>query len=254
MTAKISISGKALQKLSKQVVIAIEQKILGGTNATALTSAVKPIVAEAISNAIGGKSQTGSTIVSRAFQPLAQPNAKDLVGRLGVGKAGSVSTDKLKNAWRLLLPSVGLTGEKTVSSLSGTFSKKAIRGGRFGTFNFKIDVEAFYAARISTYSYFKDNEFVLIPWMKHYIEGVEIRNYEFVKPGSKTFQKAKKKKKFASISRTGLGYLTKVPSGQMSIAPASAEPFVLLETRVLAAFRTKEFADKIKKAISETTG
>jgi hypothetical protein len=257
----LELSDGSLNGLTNQFITALEKKLTSSQARSRLTAAVKPFVAKAIAQAIGGKSGAGNTAAARAFRPLSQPNSDELVGRLGVGKDGSVDTAKLNNGWRVLVPSnSGRATGGSASTVNGTFSAASIKSGNFGRFNLDIDLDAFYNARVNTFGYFNRSgaggsqdaaeALVIVPWMKHFIEGVEVPGFGFVKPSSPAFQKARNSENFSRITRTGLGFMIKIPSGSFRIAPATPSPFTTLLAAITRTFESKQFADGIKIEIA----
>lgn len=260
MAKFLSISDNALQRFTKDVQEAINKKLTSPAARARLTNQVKPFIAEEIAHAIAGAGGTGNTVAARAFQPLKQPNADDIVGRLGVGDDGRPNREKLSNGWRLLIPSRSgrRTGETAVS-VNGSFSASGFRAGDFGRFEYLIDLAAFYNARVNTFGYFSRktangssaavDALVIIPWMKNFIEGTQVSGYGFVRPGSKTFNKTRNSPRFGQITRTGLGYLIRIPSGSFRIQAAAPNPFDVVLTSISRKFRSTQFSRELERRI-----
>lgn len=250
------LDDNTLKNFSKRFIQSIENRLTEPTVRNKLSNEVRKYVAKTVREAIGGKGLSGNTEAAIAFQPLKQPDAEEIVGRLGVGKGGRPNKEKLANAWRLLLPSE--TGRRTKSSAAqiiGGFSKAAFKSGDFGHFSLRIDLEAFYSARVSTYGYYnRKNKFapnedglIIIEWMRDYIEGTRVEGYNFIKPNTQRFKKAFARN--TSVSRTGYGFLARVPSKNFRIWKRPADPYDALLDAIADAYSAPKFKREMGRII-----
>lgn len=241
MAIKVTLDGITSKALAKAII-----KKLGTTKD--LAPKIKAYVIEEIKLAIGGK--TGNARAAQAFQPLKQPNAEELVGKLGVGKGGSFNLDKLTNAWRQLLPE-----DKDgfgIAKVTGSFSIKRIKSGKLGQFTYKLNKEEFLNTRLSTFGYLNrrfaaddaakgESGLVIIPWMRHYIEGVVVDGFGF-------------SKKLNQTSRTGVGIMVKIPRGSFKIPPLNIQPFNEVEEAIKRRFKSGAFKAGFRAIIKKAVG
>lgn len=240
---KVKLHGLTDKKLAK----AITEKLGKAGGVAGLSRQVKSYVISQITQAIGGKGLAGTTKAAIAFQPHKQSNSTMLIGKLGVGhfvsgRGGKIDYEKLSGAWAHTLPrSSGILG---LANVSGKFSIKGIGGGRLGVFEYSLSKEKLYNGRLATFGYFNRKDeggLVVIPWLRHYIEGVQIGGYEFsLSP---------------KYSRTNIGIMSKVPGSAFEIPPLNIDPFGEILKAIERRFKSKNFRNGftaiIKRAIKD---
>lgn len=175
------------------------------------------------------------------FRPDRGPNGgSDVVGQLGIGFGGRPDNDKINNAYKLLKP--GTSSAK----VSLSFQR---RQANFGRVNYSIKIENFYNSDLTTYlpSLGRVSNGNIdfnrpVPWMRHFIEGLEVQGYDYIDEGDKLFNKNR--------SRTGEGLMIKIPTHTFVFRGAGyAATFDLLIAAIVKKLTTKPFIKKIENAL-----
>jgi hypothetical protein len=236
LSANVDIDSKLAEKIKK--------KITSAAVTRALSNKIRPLVEEQISEAIGGKNDAGNTNIAKLLKPHIQ-GGDELVGRLGVSDPrdpGTPDYEKLNNAWRELVPGKDRAAKFTVSIDRQNIDKLI-------TIKYTIDKDAFYDAKVCKFVYYKEGERVTINWMRDYIEGASVEGYGFSSPSSKSFQRVARSGNLSRVSRTGLGFLIKIPNGSFRIQPLGTNPFDAATGSVAKKLRSKEFKENVIKAL-----
>lgn len=198
---------------------------------------ILPTIERAINRAI--------TDAKEHFQPHVQ-GGDELVGKLGVGKDGEPLTQKLENAWKVMLLGKEEEGSTRVSSLTLSLSK----GPTFARLSFSIDRDKFYKAKPTNYLSFQSEVFQEIPWMKHFLRGMPvIDDYRYVGEGERGFKDER--------SRTGLGHMskTRVPSRQFSLRGyGEQKAFGAIESAIKERLTNSSFRTSLKGSIKKALG
>lgn len=119
----------------------------------------------------------------------------ELIGQLGIGSDGREDTNKITNAWRLLIPT-----EADVAKISSSFARNV---NKFGRISFTIDIDRFFNQELTTYtSEVRRGGVIGVQWMRHFIDGLEVQGHAFVDDFDPDFR-------FDS-SRTGLGHMVRL--------------------------------------------
>ncbi len=228
------IKKRFVDKFSKDLIEQLEKKLTSPNARRRLSNKIRPAMETEIAISIGGTNFNGDTKIAKLLRPDLT-GGDELIGKLGIGLPGrGPLTNKIENGWRVLLPGE----QETATSISVSFAKSLTS---FGTGSVRVDTDAFYAAKVNNYISLsggrtRGNE--EIPWMRHYIEGLQVQGYEF--EGDDFIKKS---------SRTGLGIMLKVPSGGFSLPPLSPNPFIELRSAIVRRLRTNKFTNKIEKEI-----
>lgn len=237
LSSNIEVDPKLLSKIKKKITDAAGARSFGNT--------IRPVVEDAIGDAIGGKNRTGSTNIAKLLKPHLQ-GGDELVGRLGVAdprQPGTPDYEKLNNAWRELLPDKDSAAKVSIS-IDRRNPEKLIN------IKYSIDKDLFYDAKVCKFVYYKEGERVVINWMRDYIEGVSIEGYGFSGPASKSFRRLVQTGTINRVSRTGLGFLIKIPVGSFRIQPLGQDPFALTTQTIKNKLTGNEFKESIRKAIA----
>lgn len=187
------------------------------------------------------REQIGAAVdeMKNFFRPNRGPNGnEDVVGQLGIGFGGRADTDKIDNAYKLLKP--GTSSAK----LSLSFQRNA---RNFGKASFSIDISKFYNSDLTTYLPSRGQRAVVdfngpVPWMQHFIEGLEVQGYEYIDESDPQFSSRR--------SRTGIGMMIKVPAGNFVFRGVGREnTFEPLFKRIEKKLSSKAFAKKIENIL-----
>lgn len=211
----------------------ITEKLLSRSKIEAFRRQVKPIIEDAINDVV---------ISSKDLFNPRSAGGDELVGQLGIGVGGTPANNKIDNAFRLL--KVG--EDSPATKLKTSFQPRNFR--RFGTISYEIDKPTFFSQRITTYRSQRAREPSLeIPWMQNFIEGIEVKDHEFVSQGDEEFRD--------SLSRTGLGHMVEVP-GQQFVFPGVGEraTFGKLVDNINRKLISSQFKSRLKTAILAALG
>ncbi len=170
------------------------------------------------------------------FKPDRGPNGSDdVVGQLGIGFGGRPDSDKIDNAYKLLKPG------SSSAKLSLSFQR---RNATFGIAKYTLNVEKFYAADLTNYLPSKSafgavNFNGPVPWMKHFIEGLEVQGYDYIDSGDSLFRSER--------SRTGIGLMIKIPTHTFTFRGVGADStFSILFEKIARKLQTRPFLKKIE--------
>ena len=181
------------------------------------------------------------------FQPQRSTlGGPETVAQLGVGNNGAPDTEKLRRAYKLLIPA----RSSTISTVRVSFQRRA---SRFGKVEFNLNIDRFFDAEATNYlsSHARANgEISVIPWMKNFIFGFAVQDYAFIDSSDPDFHE--------KSSRTGLGHMIKigeekvqVPRRQFAFAGVgTGQTFDILFTRVKKRLERASFINKIEQIIA----
>ena len=199
---------------------------------------IRRVVAEEVENTINTNRDR--------FQPQrATLGGPETVGILGVGKDGTPDFDKLRNAYKLLIPTQG----STISKLGIAFQRRA---SRFGRVTFNINLDRFYNADITNYVAPSDGQFIQVPWMQNFIMGVAAPEHAFIDESDPEYRPAS--------SRTGLGHMVRIsdngpiaiPRQQLSYPGVGEEAtFGVLLRRIQKRLESRKFIGKVENILGD---